>query len=333
MRKIAMVLLLVLALSLFGGCVASEGAESEAKAESYKIQLGYNTVEDSVRGEMAKAFKDYVEKESNGRITVEMFPAGTLGSEQEMTEMVKIGTLDMTLPGISNMSTVDPSFSAITLPFLVDGFDKAHELLDGDLGNRYKELAKDYGYKIVAFGDLGMAQITNNVKPIYEVGDMKGLKMRSNTEEASIKTFESLGCSVTTLPFSELYLGMSQGVVDGQFNPIDAIYQQKFYEVQDYLAITNIFYYGINFIMNDEKFESLDEETQAIILAGAEIAQEASRVYAADADSKFLEMMNDGFVEITEPDTSEFVALVSPVYETFASVADEKIVEIVNSVK
>ncbi len=307
---------------------AGEAADGIEYKEQ-KFQLGYNTVEDSVRGEMARAFKEYLETRSGGKITVELFPAGTLGSEQEMTEMVKIGTLDFTLPGCSNMSNVDPSFSAVSLPFLVKNFEEAHKLQDGELGDALKELAQSYGYRILGWGDLGMAQITNNKKAINSVSDMAGLKMRSPNEEASIKTFESLGCSVSTLAFSELYLGMSQGVVDGQFNPIDAIYQQKFYEVQDYLALCNIFYYGINFVMSDSKFASLDEDTQRLILEAAAEAQAVSREYAGDADARYLDMIKDegGFKEITTPDTTEFAEAVKSVYDMFAGKADEKVLK------
>ncbi|MGE4531269.1 MAG: TRAP transporter substrate-binding protein [Acidithiobacillus sp.] len=320
------------ASSTAGETSAGESTAAE-KLPSYNFQLGYNTVEDSVRGVMANTFKEYVEKTSNGRITVDCFSAGTLGSESEMTEMVKLGTLDFSLPGISNMSTVDPSFSAISLPFLVKDFEEGHALLDGNLGNRFKEIAQNYGYKILSFGDLGMAQITNNKRAINSVDDMAGIKMRSPNEAASIKTFESMGCSVATVAFSELYLGLSQGVVDGQFNPLDAIYQQKFYEVQDYLAITNIFYYAINFIMNDEKFAGYDAETQKILLDGALAAQEAGRAYASNADATYLEKMQGEFKEITTPDTAPFAEKVSSVYDNFAETADSKIVEIVKDIR
>lgn len=310
---------------------AASTAEGEGGTEYPKLnlQLGYNTVEDSVRGEMAAAFKEHLESESGGNITVEIFPSGTLGTEQEMTEMVKIGTLDFTIPGCSNMSNVDPAFSSVSLPFLVKDFDAAHELQDGALGDALKELAESYGYKIIGWGDLGMAQITNSKKPINSVADMAGLKMRSPNEEASIKTFESLGCSVTTLAFSELYLGMSQGVVDGQFNPIDSIYQQKFYEVQDYLAMCNIFYYGLNFIMNESKFAALDGATQQLILDAAAKAQDVSRAYAEEADEKYLNLIKeaDGFTEITTPDTAEFIEAVQPVYDMFAGKANEKVLK------
>lgn len=307
--------------------ITSGGGQTEY--EEHHFQLGYNTVEDSVRGEMSKAFKEYLETESGGKITVELFPSGTLGSEQEMTEMVKLGTLDFTIPGCSNMSNVDPAFSSISLPFLVKDFDEAHQLQDGDLGAALKEIAESYGYKIIGWGDLGMAQITNSKKAINNVADIAGLKMRSPNEEASIKTFESLGCSVTTLAFSELYLGMSQGVVDGQFNPIDAIYQQKFYEVQDYLAMCNIFYYGLNFIMGESNFESLDEPTQKLILEAAAKAQEVSRAYAEEADEKYLDLIKeaDGFKEITTPDTTEFNQAVQPVYDMFAGKSNEKVLK------
>ncbi len=328
MKKVSMLVLCVAIVCL--ACVSCAAAVGKRN-----MQLGFNTVEDSVRGEMAHAFKDYVEKASNGQITIEIFPAGTLGSEQEMVEMVKTGSLDFTLPGVSALSNVDSNFGAYNLPFLVKTFDAAHALLDGNFGNVLKELAEAKGYKLLGWGDLGTVQITNNVRPIKCLADMKGIKMRSTNEEVSLRTFEALGCSVTTLAFSELYLGLSQGVVDGQFNPIDAIYQNSFTEVQDYLAVVNMYFYGITLLMSNDKFKAMDAETQQILLDGAAKAQDAGRAYCANAEKEYLQKVQDEkcFKEITYPDTTEFKAAVAPVYESFLTQCDPRIVEAINAIR
>ena len=321
--------------SAAGSAAASSAASSAAELPSYSFKLGYNTVEDSVRGEMALAFKDYVESTSNGRITVEIFPNSSLGSELEMEEMVKTGSLDFTIPGVSAMSNVDNNFGAYGLPFLVDGYDTAHALLDGEFGDVLKEIAEKNGYKIMAWGDLGSVQITNNVRPIYSVADMKGLNMRCNSEEVSLKTMAALGCATTTLAFSELYLALSQGVVDGQFNPVDAIYQNSLTEVQDYLAIVNMYTYGLCFLMGNDKFTSLDAETQQILLDGAAKAQETSRAYMANAEEEYMQKVQDEncFKEITYPDVSEFKTATASVYDDFLATCDSRIVDAVNALR
>lgn len=310
-------------------------AADNTNLPSYKFQIGINTVEDSVRGEMCHAFKNYVEDASNGRITVDIFSEGTLGSEAEMTEMVKTGNLDFTIPGISAMSNIDSNFGAISLPFLVNDYDTAHSVLDGDLGDAFKEIGASKGYKILGWGDLGMAQITNNVRPINTLADLKGINLRCTNEEVSLATMKALGCVTTTLAFSELYLGLSQGVVDGQFNPIDAIYQNSFTEVQDYLAELNLFYYGIALVMNNDKFNSYDSETQKILLEGAEKAQEASREYASKSDAEYLKKAEDEncFKEITYPDTTEFKAAVASVYDNYLPNCDQRVQDAIAKIR
>lgn len=316
---------------------SAPAASQPAKEElpSYNFQLGFNTVEDSVRGEMAHVFADYVKEASEGRITVEIFPNSSLGGEQEMVEMVKTGSLDFTIPGVTALSNVDSNFGAYGLPFLVSTFDEAHALLDGDFGNALKEIAQENGYKILSWGDLGTVQITNNVRPIHSVEDMKGINMRCTNEEVSLKTMDALGCATTTLAFSELYLGLSQGVVDGQFNPIDAIYQNSFTDVQDYLAIVNMYFYGINLLMSDSKFESLDAETQQILMDGAAKAQDAARAYCANAEEEYLQICKDEgcFVEITTPEMEGFKTATAGVYDGFLANCDPRIVEAVNAIR
>lgn len=349
-KVIALLLSMVMLVSLLAGCGSSnapasapapaspaDGSDASPAADlpSYTFKLGYNTVEDSVRGAMAVAFKEYVEEASNGRIAVEIFPGSSLGSELEMIEMVKTGSLDFTIPGVTAMSNVDSNFGSYGLPFLVDGYDTAHALLDGNFGDVLKEIADENGYKIMAWGDLGTVQITNNVRPINSAADMKGLNMRCNSEEVSLKTMAALGCATTTMAFSELYLALSQNVVDGQFNPVDAIYQNSLSEVQDYLAIVNMYCYGLCFLMGENNFNSVDAEAQQILMDGAAKAQEVSREYMANSEKEYMQKVIDEncFIEITYPDVSEFKAATASVYDDFLGTCDSRIVEAVNAIR
>lgn len=341
MRKLLSVALsTVLAVSLLAGCStkpaetrvsgaadtaketgekpAEKPADNSADLKSYTFKLGFHTVEDSVRGEMAAEFKRVLEEKSGGRLTVEIYPSETLGNEQEMIEAVKIGAIDFSLPGGGAMSNVDPVFGSISLPFFMSSYEKFHEQADGALGDYWKKVAEDNGYVLLSIGDLGFAQITNNKRPIYTVEDMQGLKMRSPNEPVLINSFQSLGAAVTTLPFTEIYMALSQGVVDGQFNPLDAIYQTKFHEVQDYLAMVNMFCYNINFITSTQLWDSLDPEAQAIVQEASDAAKEVSRTYYEEADAEYLEKLKPHFKEITTPDVDEFRKAVQPVYDEFA---------------
>lgn len=337
-RVLCMVLSLAMVFSLVACGSKTETPEETPEApagETYEFKLGISTIIGSVRGEMANTFKAYVEEASEGRMTVEIFDNGALGNEQEMAEMVKTGSLDFTIPGVTALSNMDGNFGAYGLPFLVGTYDEAHALLDGDFGDALKDIAVTNGYKIMGWGDLGRVQITNNKRPIKSVEDMAGINMRCTNEEVSLKTMAALGCATTTLAFSELYLGLSNGVVDGQFNPIDAIYQNSFTEVQDYLAIVNMYTYGLAFLMGNDKFEAMSAEDQQILLDGALKAQEAGRAYCANAEGEYLQKCKDEgcFVEITEPDVEGFKAATASIYDEYLATCDPRIVEAVNAVR
>ena len=305
---------IILAIVLVG-CGGEQGVGGE---ETYNWRLGFNTSEGSVRDIAAQRFKDVVEEESDGRITVEIFPAEALGSEQEMLDSVTVGSLDMQMAGGPAMSNAIPEYATLALPFMVDDFDEAYAVLDGPIGDDWKALAEEQGYKVLSHHDLGLAQITNNVRPIERPDDLQGIALRSPQERVPVITFETLGASVNTMPFTEVYPALQQGVIDGQFNPLDAIYETNFHEVQDYLTMGNIFYYHVNFIMNLDLWNSLDSETQDIVQRAADESQEVSRQTTQDNEQEMRETLEGEFVEIVEnPDIEAFKEAVEPAYQEF----------------
>lgn len=283
---------------------------------TYDWNLGYNTAENSVRGVAAETFKEIVEERTGGKVTISTYAGETLGSEAEMLEQVNSGALEMQLAGGGGMQNYIPEYSVLALPFMVESFDEAYAVLDGEIGDELKEMAAEQGFKVLAHTDLGMAQITNSVRPVKTPEDLKGLQIRSPSEPTSIETFTQFGANVSTMAFTEVYLGLQQGVIDGQFNPLDAIYENNFHEVQDYLTITNHFYYHVNFIMNNDLFESLEPELQEIVLEAAEAAQTASREYTQEKNDEMLSVLEGEFEEVvTDPDLEAFRSAID--YEPF----------------
>ncbi|PSL00366.1 tripartite ATP-independent transporter DctP family solute receptor [Haloactinopolyspora alba] len=312
----AVALSALLALTACGGSDGGSG-------DSYTWRLGFNTNESSVRAAAAEKFKEIVEEESNGRITIEIFPAEALGSEQEMLNGVKTGSLELQMAGGGSMQNIVPEYAIMTLPFMVQSFDEAYALLDGPIGQGWKKQAEEQGYKVLSHHDLGFAQITNNVRPIRTPEDLEGIAMRSPDEPTSIATFEAMGANVSTLPFTEVYPGLQQGVIEGQFNPLDAIYETKFHEVQDHLTLVNIFYYHVNFIMNPDVWNGLDPELQEIVQKAADEAQTVSREQTQQNDKEMLETLRPEFEEIVEdPDLEAFRTAVEPAFSEFEKIVD-----------
>lgn len=309
-----------------GGGEAAGG--NGACADSISWRLGFNTNEESVRAVAAERFKEVVEEESDGRITVELFPSEALGSEQEMLNGIKTGSLDLQMAGGGSMQNIVPQYATLALPFMVESFDEAYAVLDGPIGDEWKDLALEQGYKVLSHHDLGFAHVTNNVRPIETPEDLEGVVMRSPSEPTSVTTFETLGAEVSTLPFTEVYPALQQGVVDGQFNPLDAIYETKFHEVQDYLSLLGVFYYHVNFIMNPEEWDSLCPELQEVVQTAADEAQEVSRQTTQENDEKYLEILRPEFETVTEePDMEAFREAVEPAFDQFREIVGADTIE------
>jgi tripartite ATP-independent transporter DctP family solute receptor len=336
MKKLKWFTFIMLAslIAMLAGCSDSEssGSDEEASEEqTYELKLGWNSgVDNTPKGEAAKAFKKHVEEQSNGRITVEFFPNETYATSPEMIEAVQVGALDMAIPGANELANIIPEYAALSLPFLTQGFDEAHAVLDGPVGDKLEALGDEQGFKVLDDVELGFAQITNNVRPINAPEDLKGVKMRSPNDVSLIETFKAFGSSVSTMAYTEIYNGLSQGVIDGQFNPLMNIFDQNMHEVQDYLAITNHTYYYCYFILNKELFDSFDPELQEIVMEGGEKAKEAARALIQENDEKFLEKAESEFEEITYPDLQPFQETVQPVYKKLEDVMGA---EIINEMK
>ncbi|NEU31631.1 TRAP transporter substrate-binding protein [bacterium LRH843] len=299
--------------------------ESGYQGKSYEWKIGFNTPEESVRGIAAKKFKEVVEEKTGGKVTVDLFAAEVLGSEQEMLEQVASGALDMQLAGGSGMQNIIPEYAVLALPFMVENYEEAYNVLDGEIGEELKEKAVAAGYKVIAHTDLGFGQITNSKQPVKTPNDLKGLKIRSPQEPTSIETFKQLGSSVTTMAFTEVYMGLQQNVIDGQFNPLDAIYENNFHEVQKYLTLTNHFYYHVNFIMNHALFESLDPELQQIVLEAGEAAQKASRQYTQEKGEEMLDVLAENLEIEKEPDLEAFRSKIN--YKSFSEFVGSEFLE------
>ncbi|WP_273127769.1 TRAP transporter substrate-binding protein [Bacillus weihaiensis] len=304
---------------------ASEGASG--KEEVYEWKLGWNSgLENDSKGAAAKAFKEYVEKESDGRITIEFFPNETYATSPEMIEAVQVGALEMAIPGANELANVVPEYAALSLPFLTEGFEEAHAILDGPIGDELEAKADAQGFKSLNDVELGFTQITNNVRPIEKPEDLEGIKMRSPNDVSLIETFKALGSSVSTMAYTEIYNGLSQGVIDGQFNPLMNIFDQNMHEVQDYLAMTNHTYYYCYMILNKDVFDSLDEDLQKIVLEASEKAKVASRELIQQNEEEYVEKAKSEFKEITYPDLVPFQEAVKPVYKEVEEVMGAEII-------
>jgi tripartite ATP-independent transporter DctP family solute receptor len=226
----------------------------------------------------AVMFKDYVERMSAGKIKVELFGAGALGSYRQTCEMVQNGSIDINI-GTGSLANWVKELQLLAIPYVFMSDDVAQEFFyRSSLWKEITDGMEKVGFKYLAIGQNGWRNFTNNVRVIRKPEDLKGLKFRVMESPVYIKFIESLGGRAVPIAWNEVYTALQTGVVDGHENPISPIYLGKIYEVQKYLTMDGHIWSENIMVMNAAKFKSLPLAAQQIILQGANLGSQANDV-------------------------------------------------------
>lgn len=326
MLRIVYKLSLVLIVGvLLVACGNGNGNDESNKSseDTVKISFGHDQPETNVRHEAAVKFKDLVEEKSDGKITVEIFPNGTLGSEPENIENVSLDNLEMALAGTSIYTQYDPKMGAVNLPYLFDSYEHAWKVLDGEIGDLVSEPLLDNNIRILSFFENGMRHVTNSKKAINSPEDLKGLNIRTPEGSVAVDTMNAMGGSPTPMAFGELYLALQQGTVDGQENPLANIYSANLYEVQEFLSLTGHQYDALPLAISDKFWEGLSEDYQKIIQDAALESAQFHREAIKNSDDELLEKLKAEGVEVNDVDMDEFRVVTQGVVDDYANIAGE----------
>ncbi len=265
----------------------------------------------------AERFKQEVEERTNGQIEVEIFPAGQLGSQEEVTESVQLGTIDMVITSDDKLVNIVPEFGALGMPFLFEGSQDVCDQLNGEVGDYLSGLCEPKGVIIISWLENGFRQITNNKNPVYTPDDLKGQKIRVSSTKPNMALFNNCGAQATNLSFGELYTALQLNTVDAQENPLSNIEDRKFYEVQKYLSISNHVHTAEPMAMSVDTWKKLTPEQQQIL---REVGKEVSRWAYEQSELKFdeqLKSLEEKGMEVNYVDVEAFKKASDPVYDQF----------------
>ena len=268
----------------------------------------------------ALRFAELVEKGTNGEVTVSVHPAGELGSDPAILEGVRLGTIDIGQTGNPFYTRFEPKLNVLDLPYLFDGYEHVYKVIDGDVGKELLAELEKHRMKGLAFWEIGFRKITNSKRPIRSPEDLQGLKIRTTPNPAHVQAFKLWGANPTPMPFTEVYLALETGTVDGQENPLNIIRSNRFQEVQSHLSFTDHAYTVSIVSMNLRKFEGLTDEQQQVVLDAAHEAAIYQRQLNRDQEADDLAAIKKAGVEVIEDvDKEAFKKVVyEPVKATYA---------------
>lgn len=294
-----------------------------ARAATTTMRFAHFADENHPANIAAKQFASRIEQRTDGAIKIAIFPNNQLGGPPEQAQQIKLGTIDMGLPTQGQLDKYDKAFAAVMLPFIFNGPAHAFPILDGPTMDWLAPLAEKQGFVLLRNWEYGFRNVTNNVRPINLPDDVKGLKIRTPPELQIQASMEALGAVVQAIAFPELYLALSQGVVDGEENPIPVIYFNKIYEVQKHLAITRHIYNNMIHTVGVNSWKRLTPDQQAIFREESKNSGELMRKLIADFETEQVDKLQKAGMQITRPDLAPFRAKMDPAYKRIADYAGE----------
>ena len=307
-KKVSMIMMIAaLCLGLsFVDCQAKGDKVLVIKA-AHSMPTTYHYQDGMIR------FAEVASELSGGKIKIEIFPAAQLGEEVSTMEQCKMGAIPIVLTGV--FDSYVPKAGVFILPFLFENSEHADKVLNGPIGQKVFAGFEKHNMKVISVWENGFRQITNNVRPINSVDDMKGLKIRTPQSPVWMRTMEAFGATPTPMPFAEVSTAIVQGLVDGQENPLLHIQANKTYEVQKYLAVVDYMYGPAPLLVNKTWFEKLSPEYQDILIKAAAAGNKHMREVAAERNQNAIAFFKEQGLQITYPDKDGFKAKVVVLYK------------------
>ena len=262
---------------------------------------------------------------SDGRIEIINYPNATLGTEPELFESVKNGTLDMCIADPSVGNPYASQLEIFSLPFLFRDYDHWQSVLDGDIGRDFSDLIleKTGTVKIMADGGGSTRNVLAVKEPVKSIEDLQGFKLRLAASELKFKVWEAVGCLPVTIAFGETYSALASGLCDGMENEFPSILSAKFYEPAPYITLTQHEITVRPLFMNIDSFNALAPDLQEALLKAIDEATTLARRYEKEQGEVARDqMVNEFGATLTEIDKAPIAAATAGVFEEFGKAND-----------
>jgi len=301
--------------------------------EEYTINVGMGLNDKSAAYKSSEYFKELVEKNSDGKIKVNLYHSSQLGDDREMMEALQMGTQEVTVPSTAPIASFVNGFKVFDLPFLFPSNEAADYVLDGPVCQELLKQLEDIGLIGLAYWENGYRQLTNSVRTVENPEDVKGLKIRTMESPIHLAAWKVLGANPTPMAFGELFSAMQQGVVDGQENPWGTIYLQNFPEVQDYTTDTGHVYSPFVLMISKKFYDKLPIDLQKVVKDAAQITKYHNRKLNRQMNAEYLEKLKGqmNVTILTDEQRAAFQEAVQPVYDQFADEIGPKLIEIIQA--
>jgi TRAP-type transport system periplasmic protein len=312
---------MALAAALAVGAIVAMPAAANAQEV---LRLGHNISTTSPYHLSAERFAELVAERSDGRIAVEIFPAGALGNERDMIEGAQIGTIDMLITSSAATGPFVPEMRILDVPFLFRDLAHARAVLDSEIGDELLEAMPGRGLVGLAWGDIGFRHMSANI-PLDTTDALQGVKLRSQDNPIHLAAYRALGFQPVVVGFNELYAALQTGVVDANEQPLSIHVASRFYEVQSDLTLTGHLMASALYVISPSTYEQFSEEDRELIRTAAQDSIPAMREATDEQDSAALDILAENGMQITEAfDRDGFLKALEPAFAEFGAELGEE---------
>ncbi|MDR1733068.1 MAG: TRAP transporter substrate-binding protein [Synergistaceae bacterium] len=300
-------------------------ADTAFAAPEFSVRLGHTLAPTHPYNLGMVRFKELIEKASGGKIGVEVFHSSQIGSERDLIEGLQLGTVQMTVVSTAPLSGFTSDFLVFDLPFIFASTKAARACVDSEIGQKMLDQLVSQGIIGLCFFENGFRDVTNSKLPIKVPADLAGIKIRTMENPIHMATFRVMKADPTPMAFGELFTALQQKTIDAQENPLAIVDTSKFYEVQDYLSLTEHFYAPAPVLVSKAFFDSLPADLQKTFKECLLQSRDYERGLLDEMNTKLVKELGEKGMKINEVDKKLFIEAVKPVYDEFTGTGQGKI--------
>lgn len=271
--------------------------------------------------------------QTDGRLSIRMFPSGQMGDESTTLEKTRAGAIDILRVSMSPVGGILPQVSVFNMPFVFRDMDHQHKVLDGDVGTKLAQEISDSNLGLFFLGwmDAGSRSLITK-KPVTTLDDLKGVKIRLQNNPIGLDTFKALGANPIVLPVGDVFASLQTGVIDAAENN-EPTFDTENYVVAGtkYFDLTEHFMIPEVLAFSKRKWSKLSPEDQTLIMKLAKEAQAEERVLWADYVEKSKQRLQSQGVKFLPVDKKPFIEATAPVREKYGKQFSTLMQEIQNT--
>ena len=268
---------------------------------------------------------------SNGELSIDIYPSGQLGSEQQCVELLQIGSLAITKVSAAVMESFTEDFKVLGLPYIFRSKEHSFKVLDGEIGDELLLSAEPFWIRGLCFFDAGSRSFYTIDTPINHPDDLKGLKIRVMKSITAMEMVKAQGGSPTPISWGELYTALQSGVVDGAENNPPSFYTSHHYEVCKYYCLNEHTMVPDVLIIGQKVWEKLSDQERTWLQQAADEAVPVQRELWAASEKESLEIVEKAGVTIIYPDKEPFSQKVTELLESYRE--NEKLYELITRIR